>query len=58
MQVSGAWRMCKDHALKGKTLVCRETGKMNRWSNEAANAWYEELPFLIGYLCPRMRPTN
>lgn len=43
-----SWRMCKDHALKGKTLVCRETGKMNRWSNEAANVWYEELPFLIG----------
>ena len=21
---------------------------MNRWSNEAANAWYEETPFLIG----------
>ena len=21
---------------------------MDRWSNEAANAWYEELPFLIG----------
>ena len=21
---------------------------MNRWSSEAANAWYEELPFLIG----------
>ena len=65
---------CGDHLTKGvswllahvqrpcpqrKTLFCRETGKMNRWSSEAANAWYEELPFLIGCnFLPRMRPTN